>query len=548
MTTDPMSSPENDPSEAMKPETPLESESPSQDTGSDSPSAKPRILIGSQRAGNTPAKPRDWYVPGEEKPTPSAEPAAAAPDTPEAPAATRSAPIESPPAAEAPIAQVAPPPAVETPTTAVEPATEPPVGEPRHFPPPNIREQLSPDLESELDEALGDASLDELMGAGSDAITSAVILEPETKHQGRIVAIARDNVFVELGSREQGTVSLKQFAEAPEVGAEIEVVVTRLNPAEGLYELRLPGAAANVADWTDLDEGVVVDAMVTGHNTGGLECEVNHIRGFIPVSQISLYRVEDLAEFVGQKMSCIVTEANPERRNLVLSRRAVLEREREESRQQLLRSLAPGQVHEGVVRKLMDFGAFVDLGGVDGLLHISQLGWGRVNHPGDVLAEGQAIKVKVLKIDHGSRRISLGYRDQLANPWDGVEQKFPVNTVAHGKVVKIMEFGAFVELEPGVEGLVHISELDHKRVQRVGNVVSEGQEVDVLVKSIDREKQRISLSIKDTLPQVDTDAQGEATDEQLDAAMPKPSKPRSNKPLRGGLGRVPGADRFGLNW
>lgn len=521
MTTDPHAHPEEPRPEPSTPET----DAAGEDTSTAPPPKPSRILIGSQRdpGGARPARKRDWYVPGEETSSEglrSALPAA----------------VDEWPAAEPET-----PPVVES-----APPVEMPV-EHKHFPPPNIRDRLPPELEEELEASLGDVALDDLM-AGADAVASGTMLEAESKHVGRVVALSREDVFVELGSREQGVVPLRQFAEPPEVGDDLTVAVVRFQPDEGLYELRLPGAAASVGDWSDLDEGTMVEARVTGHNTGGLECEVNHIRGFIPVSQISLYRVEDLAQFVGEKMACLVTEANPERQNLVLSRRAVLEREREEARQQLLASLAPGQVHEGVVRKLMDFGAFVDLGGVDGLLHVSELGWGRVHHPSQVLEEGQRIKVKVLKVNPETHRISLGYRDMLENPWEDVDRKFPVNTVVQGKVTKIMEFGAFVELEPGIEGLVHISELDHKRVWRTSDVVSEGQEVEVLVKSIDKVNQRISLSIKDAHPPAEPEKKDEPTEQQMAEAMPKSSTRRSSKPLQGGLGRSKGGDRFGLNW
>ena len=271
-------------------------------------------------------------------------------------------------------------------------------------PKPSVRDRLTPDLEDELDLAMGNVSFDTLMSAGV-SLGDQAVLEEESRHTGRVVAVRHDDVFIELGSREQGCIAMKQFEQPPEVGAAIEVVVQRFNHEEGLYELSLPNRAVSVDDWGDLKEGMLVDAHVTGHNTGGLECEVNHLRGFIPVSQIALYRVEDLAQFVGEKFTCVITEANPERRNLVLSRRAVLEREKEEARQQLLGSLQPGQIHEGVVRKLMPFGAFVDIGGIDGLLHISQLAWDRVEHPSEVLSEGQTIKVKIEKIDHETGKI-----------------------------------------------------------------------------------------------------------------------------------------------
>jgi small subunit ribosomal protein S1 len=291
-----------------------------------------------------------------------------------------------------------------------------------------------------------------------------------------------------------------------------------------------------------------VEARVTGHNAGGLECEVNRLRGFIPVSQISLYRVENLEEFVDQKFTCLVTEANPQRRNLVLSRRAVLEREREEARATILESLAPGQVREGVVRKVLDFGAFVDLGsGVDGLLHVSQLGWGRVKHPSEVVQEGQKISVRVDKVDRESRKISLSYRDLLENPWTGADRKYVVNTVVRSKVVKIMEYGAFVELEPGVEGLVHISELSHKRVPRVSDVVKEGDEIDAVVLSVDPKAQRISLSMKNVNPPPEAEAAAPAPAAEEPPAKPKPPR-QPARPLKGGLGRSPRGSKFGLNW
>ena len=364
---------------------------------------------------------------------------------------------------------------------------------------------------------------------------------------GRVMMIRREDAFVELGGREQGIVPLRQFDEPPEVGAEVEVRVVRFHREDGLYELSKVGAATNVADWADLEEGMLVEARVTGHNSGGLECEVNRIRGFIPVSQISLYRVEDLAQFVDEKFTCLVTEANPRRNNLVLSRRAVLEREREEARRNLLESLGPGQVHQGVVRKLVDFGAFVDLGGVDGLVHVSQLAWGRVNHPREVLHVGQTIQVKVESVDKAASRISLSYRDLLENPWADVAMKYPVTSTVHGQVTKLMEYGAFVQIEPGVEGLVHISELSHKRVWRTSDVVKEGDEIDAVVLSVDPEAQRISLSMKDLVPEPQPARQEQASEPE-EPSPPSKARKKPSKPLQGGLGRSSAGDKFGLKW
>jgi len=293
---------------------------------------------------------------------------------------------------------------------------------------------------------------------------------------------------------------------------------------------------------------VLVDAHVTGHNKGGLECEVGGIRGFIPASQIGPYRVEDLSQIVGEKFTCLVTEANQQRGNLVLSRRDVLDRERAEAKEQLLAELKEGEIREGVVRSLQAFGAFVDLGGVDGLLHVSQLSWQRVKHPSDVLQIGQPIKVMIRKIDPDTHKISLAYRDLTESPWATAATKYPVGSRVQGPVTKIMEFGAFVQLEPGVEGLVHISELAHKRVFRVGDVIHEGDVVETKVLSVDPEQQRISLSIKALAARpMPIKKEEDAEDAVEETPATTAARPRT-EPLKGGIGRASGGDQFGLKW
>ena len=445
-------------------------------------------------------------------------------------------------------------------SSSVEPVAQTPTREPvelfaeepapgKKFPPPNIRGKLSPELEQELEDAFDGVELESLIAEG-DAVTKQTMLDPDTRMKGRIVMIRSEDAFVELGGREQGIVPMRQFEEeVPEIGAEIDVRVVRFNREDGLYDLTLPNSAASVGDWSDIDEGMVVEAMITGHNTGGLECELNHIRGFIPISQISLYRVENIEEFVGEKFRCVVTEANERRGNLVLSRRAFLEREREEARKELLASLEPGQVFEGTIRKLMDFGAFVELGsGVDGLLHISELAYGRIKHPSEVVSEGQGIKVKIKNYDPATGRIGLAYRDMLPDPWEEVEDRYPPNTEAKGRVTKLMEFGAFVELEPGVEGLVHISELSHKKIWRVSDVVKEGEEVDVLVQSIDKSSRRISLSMKSLTPAPEGEKKDKKDDELGEPAQKSKVQHSSKKPLKGGVTTESEGHKFGLKW
>ncbi len=415
------------------------------------------------------------------------------------------------------------------------------------IPRPNLRAELPPDLEQELAESLGGLSLDEVLAADERSKQAALALEPETKVKARVVRVHRDDVFVELPGMNQGVIPSKNFPEPPNPGAMLDVIIARFNADEGLYELAVLGGAIDIGDWSDITEGITVEARITGHNKGGLECEVNRIRGFIPVSQISTYRVEDLEEFVGQKFPCVVTEANPDRRNLVLSRRAVLEREQAEAKERLKAELAEGQEREGVVRNMRDFGAFVDLGGVDGMLHVSQLSWDRVKHPSDVLTLGQKIKVKIQKIDPATGKISLSYRDTFDNPWMTAPARYPVTARVKGTVSKIMDFGAFVRIEPGVEGLVHISELSHKRVFRVSDVVHEGQEVEAKVLSVDPEAQRMSLSMKAL--EARAEPQGAETGPEAEEESP-PSRqpPKRAAPLKGGLGRGKGGEEFGLRW
>lgn len=414
------------------------------------------------------------------------------------------------------------------------------------YPPPRI-ERLSADLQQEIDEALADVSLNELLLGDAAAAEKGPEPELDKRYPATVVRVFREDVFFELPGRHEGVVPLKQFTENPEVGSTMDVVVLKFDPEEGLYELNIPGASVSVADWSDIEEGMVIEARVTGHNTGGLECEAGGIRGFIPVSQIDIYRVEDLEPFVDQKFACVVTESNPARGNLVLSRRAVLEREKAEAKEQLMQALEVGQEREGVVRSIKDFGAFVDMGGVDGLIHISKLSWDRVNHPSEVLEEGQKVKVKIENIDPATGKISLTYRDLMDHPWKTAETDFPVQAIVTGTVSKIMDFGAFVRLAPGVEGLVHISELDHQRVGRVNQVVSEGQEVQVKVLSIDPEQQRMSLSMKA--------AMAAPAPEKTTAAEDKPDEPPRAKatkthkgPLKGGTNRASGGEQFGLKW
>jgi len=421
-----------------------------------------------------------------------------------------------------------------------------------NYPPPNVRDQLSPELEAELAAALEGESLDAIIDDASTAAVTGGELAPETKLTGTVAKIHREDIFIELGGRNQGLLPLKQFekTEPPEVGSQIEVVVARYDAEQGLYDVSLPTAAVAVGNWDEVEVGQIIDVNITGHNKGGLECQVAGIRGFIPMGQISIYRVDNAEEYVGQKLTCVITEANRGKKNLVLSHRALMERERKANKEKLLEELAPGQIREGTVRSLQDFGAFVDLGGIDGLIHVSQISWERVNHPRDVLHEGQAVKVRIEKVDKEAGKIGLAYRDLADNPWDSAPGKYPVGSTITGTVTKLMQFGAFVKLEPGVEGLIHISEMGHGRVNKASDVVSEGQTVEVKVLSVDTDAQRIGLSLKALMPEPEKPA-GESRREKHDTPKPESLKRRekeSDKNLKGGIGGPSGGEQFGLKW
>lgn len=430
----------------------------------------------------------------------------------------------------------------------VMPVKAPPKNVEKHYPPPNIRDQLSPELEAEYLAAVGDTSFNDLMESSTIGAPPTEIA-PETRVTGKVAKIHREDVFVDLPGMSQGVVPLRQFETPPTEGEQLELVVAKFNAEEGLYELSRPHQAVEVGNWEDVQEGQIVDVTVTGSNKGGLECQIAGLRGFIPLGQLSIYRVEHPEDYVGQRLSCVVTEANRDRRNLVLSHRAVMEREREEKRDTLMAELAPGQLREGIVRSIKDFGAFVDLDGVDGLIHISQLSWDRVNHPSEVVEVGQKVKVRVEKIDKDTGKISLSYREVGENPWEKAASKYYVGARVKGAVSRLMDFGAFVKLEPGVEGLVHVSELSYQRVWRPSDMLSEGQEVEVKVLSVDAEKQRISLSLKALMDRPVKAGKEEIADEDmpLPADAPKPPK-RTNQPLKGGIGGPSGGEKFGLNW
>lgn len=314
--------------------------------------------------------------------------------------------------------------------------------------------------------------------------------------RGRVVAVHGDDVFVDAGGKHQGVVPLSQLEKRPDVGETLSLIVDRFDADAGLLILSREGAIRE-ATWQSLAVGAIVEGRVTGMNKGGLEVDLKGIRGFMPASHVDVVRMKDISLLIGERVRCEVIEVNKREKNVLLSRRRVLEAERAAAREKLLAELEDGQVRRGVVSRLTDFGVFVDLGGVDGLLHISDMSWSELRNPGDAVSPGQEIQVKVLKVDGEKGRISLGLKQLTPDPWKNVAETYRPDARVRGRVTRVLDFGAFVELEPGVEGLIPISEMSWvRRLRHPSEVVREGQIVEVAVLRVEPERKRISLGIK----------------------------------------------------
>jgi ribosomal protein S1 len=427
-------------------------------------------------------------------------------------------------------------PKTEESAAAAPPRPEPPKPVPA-LPTVPKRGTADAEIEKELEAAMSGMDMEAMLEPASPTKGGKprAPQDPNEMKKGYVVSTHGKDVFVEIGARYPGVISIENFAEPPVPGQLVEAMVDRVDEDNGLILLSKKGSAVHV-DWSSVAPGLVVEARVTGTNKGGLSVEVNGIRGFMPISQIELFRIEDLTPYVNQKLRCMITEAKPSERNLVVSRRALLEQDRAESKKKMWETLAEGQKHTGTVRNIRDFGAFIDLGGVDALLPVSEMSWHRVEHPSQLLTLGQQVEVVVLRINREDQKLSVGLKQLKDNPWDQAESKYGVGVILPGKVTRLMDFGAFVELEPGVEGLVHISELSKNRVNKPSDVVKVGQDVNVKVLKLDRAQGRISLSIKGAAaeppPEPELVEPEAGTPEQ-----PKREPPPRKVPLKGGLGR-----------
>ncbi len=428
---------------------------------------------------------------------------------------------------------------------------------------------------------------------------------------GKVARVTSSEIVIEIEPGKQGNVPMEEFLgqPLPRIGDEVAVIVVSDETPTGGPLVLSKRQADEASFWEAVRPGDILEGVVTGMNKGGLDIDIGGARAFLPASQVDIRRVKDISTLIGEHVRCVVTQVDSTTRDLIVSRRKVIDKERRDKRAEAINTLQEGEVRRGTVTNLAEFGAFIDVGGVEGLLHITDMSWGRVRHPSEVVQQGQELEVCVLKVDRNNgkvslglkqvkpdpwstveekypagmrvkgrvlrfadfgafveledgveallpvsemswtkrlnhpsevlklgdeletvvlktegarRRISLGLKQTFENPWDQVERLCPANSSTTGKVTKIMEFGAFVELVPGVEGLVHISELSDRRVRAVQDVVKEGQEVEVRILRIDRQAQRISLSMK-PLPQ---------------EPEPRPEekvKPKKKRPLRGGL-------------
>ena len=334
---------------------------------------------------------------------------------------------------------------------------------------------------------------------GENNLTGSVV-------KGTIIRLTPDFVTVDVGLKSEGRIPLREFGQNPElkVGDVVEVYVDRYEDKDGNIVLSREKARREEA-WHDLEKSLTtgerVNGVIFGRVKGGFTVDLNGAIAFLPGSQIDIRPIRDITPLMGVVQPFQILKMDKVRGNIVVSRRVVLEETRAEARTELIKDLKEGSVLEGVVKNITDYGAFIDLGGVDGLLHVTDISWRRINHPAEVLSVGQTVKVQVIKFNEDNQRISLGMKQLESDPWVKVEGKYEVGQIYHGKVTNITDYGAFVELEDGIEGLVHVSEMSWTRKNvHPGKIVSTSQEVDVKVLEVDAEKRRISLGIKQCTP------------------------------------------------
>jgi len=356
------------------------------------------------------------------------------------------------------------------------------------------QKELDAEIEACMKEVGDGTDTDKLIDSASNFAQGAIL-------KGRVVRIAGDDVVIDIGYKSEGFIPKSEFESLDEVepGVELEVLLEQIEDEAGLVVLSKK-KADRIRGWERVMQAYKVGDVVKGKAVrkikGGLLVDIG-VHVFLPASQIDVRRVGDPGDWIGREMECKIIKIDEERRNIVLSRRKMLEEERDKMKKDLLGTIQKGEVRRGVVKNITEFGAFIDLGGIDGLLHITDMSWGRIQHPSELVKVDQTVEVKVLDYDLARERISLGMKQLQSNPWSAAPTKFPIGSRVKGEVVNIMPYGAFVKLEPGVEGLVHISEMSWTRsIQHPNEVVQLGQQVEVVVLDINADKQEISLGMK----------------------------------------------------
>ncbi len=356
-------------------------------------------------------------------------------------------------------------------------------------------------LDTELTAAFGE-------GADWDAIAEEIDksvsqFQPNNVLTGRIVNVVGEDVVVDVGLKSEGVIGRKEFQDpsAIDVGDEVQVWLETVESDSGVIVLS-KRKADRILNWQRIietsSEGDTVKGKVTRKIKGGLLVDIG-VPVFLPASQVDTRRPSDVSEFIGREIEAKILKIDTERRNIVISRRKLLEEQRAEQKAALLAEIAIGQVRKGVVKNLAEFGAFIDLGGIDGLLHITDMSWDRIGHPSELLGIDQEVEIKILNVDKEKEKIALGLKQLRENPWEKIEERYPIGSRVSGEVVNIMNYGAFVKLEPGVEGLVHISEMSWtRRINHPSEMIKVGDQIDVVVLDINRQKQEVSLGIKQT--------------------------------------------------
>lgn len=353
----------------------------------------------------------------------------------------------------------------------------------------SVNEQNEQDFDDETGYEDSEMSFEDLFESSLQQLVVGEVV------RGTVVQVNPDSVVVDVGYKSEGVIPLSEFVEEIKVGDIIDVLLERTENENGLVSLSKEKADRQRI-WNALEEGAVIDGRIVSRIKGGLAVDIG-VTAFLPGSQVDIRPVRNLDKMLGETYKFKIIKLNKRRGNIVLSRRVLLEDERDSHRAETLSALNEGDVLEGTVKNLTDYGAFIDLGGIDGLLHVTDMSWGRVNHPSDVITVGDKISVKVLKFDREKQRVSLGLKQVVPDPWLVVAEKYPVGLHVNGKVVSLTDYGAFIELEQGVEGLIHVSEMSWtKRVKHPNKILTVGDEVESVVLAVDTSSRRISLGLK----------------------------------------------------